>query len=140
MSAEQEAYVLALTVELDITGAIQLEMLDDPDRAAAVLAHAMLPRKIRNRAAFATANWKSGFDPRTSPKPVQELLEGEPGPPTLSALEYLWSKPPAVGEMLLPLVAIAVTRAGGFKALQASFYRRERYDENGELVDVIVDT
>lgn len=132
---EQHAYVLAITGQLGIGSFIQQEMLEDPDRAAAVLGHALRAPGIKNRAGFATANWNGGFDPRSSPRPVQKLL-GEPGPPTLSALEYQWSKgPSALGELLLGTMAIAIAQAGGFKELQKTFREIEHYDDNGELLE-----
>lgn len=106
-----------LAAELGITGAVRYEMLADPGRAVAVLEHALALAAIRNRAGFAIANWHSGFDPRPAREP-----ELEEAPPTLADLEYAWSLQPSAGaDFMLGLMSIALSRAGGFRALQAEF-------------------
>ena len=133
MSSELEAARLAsereivevfdLTRELDIGGFVRLEMIAEPDRAVAVLRHAMKAPKIRNRAGFAVSNWKTGFDPRPAGDLVEEEL-AEAGPPALADLEHAWSlQPSPVADALLRAMAAALTAAGGFKQLQREFRR-----------------
>ena len=131
--------VYRLMDELQITGQIRDSMLMDPDRAKAVLEHARAAHSIRNPAAYANSLWRQGYDPRDRYVPPEEL-DDEGGPPSLSALEFAWSRPPSlVGEALMDLMAVAVARHGGFHAMQASFRQRDRYDADGELVERVED-
>jgi hypothetical protein len=123
--SEDELYARAyeLTQELDISGLIRLEMLAEPELAVAVLEHALASPRIRNRAGFAVANWKAGFDPRPS-SPSEEEPELELGPPTLEALEHAWSLEPSPPvSALLAAIAAALTHFGGFAPLQRELYR-----------------
>lgn len=125
MSVEDE--VFELTRELDIGGMPRLEMIADPERAAAVLRHALKAPRIRNRAGFAIANWRAGFDPRPSARPELELELEEGGPPPLWAIEHAWAIGTPLAEECLRAMAIAIGRAGGF----ASIDRATRYDLDG---------
>lgn len=104
-----------LTGELFIIGQVRDQMRADPERAAAVLTYALGAPRIRNRAGYAVAAWRSGFDPRPAqPPPAAEL-----GPPSLAALEHAWSlEPSPVIHVWLQAMAVAIARAGGFKNLQ----------------------
>lgn len=117
--------VFELTKALDIGGTMRLEMLAEPERAAAVLRHAAKAPRIRNRAGFAVANWRAGFDPR--PANVPELVEDEladAGPPDLATIEHAWSlQPSPVADAMLRAMAACLSRYGGFASLQREFRR-----------------
>jgi len=127
-----EQRVAQLLDELRVEGSIRREMLDEPRAAYAILVYVQdLP--VKNPATQAIRFWAQ----RRRPQPP---LEG--GPPTLSALEFAWSRDtlpdgepnPAVSA-LLKLMAAAITRHGGFAQLQASFHERQWFDPStGELL------
>jgi hypothetical protein len=126
---EERADVAELLDELVILSPrLRSEMLKSPGRALAVLRSARLTPGIHNRAAFAIARWRAGADPRPprarAPR-AEELAEDYAEPPTLSALEQVWSRDPSpVGDLLLRIMAIAIARAGGFGQLQRAFLER----------------
>lgn len=125
--------------ELDITsGALREAMLNDPERARAVLQHAKGSVGIRNPASFAIANWRAGFDPRGRSERSEERELDEQAP-TLSAIELAWhleERGSAVAPFVLAMMLAAIARNGGFRpVLEAGFRLRERYDDDGELVE-----
>jgi hypothetical protein len=138
---QSRARVRRLTAELGIVSdAITAAMLDDPGRAVRVLDRAKTARGIRDRAAFAVGMWRNGWGlpAPVLPPPVSDFDEG--GPPSLSALEYAWSRgwggrdDHAVGDALLYLMAAALAKHGGFRQLQAHMRTVQRYDDEGELL------
>lgn len=60
-------------------------------------------------------------------------------PPTISALEYLWSRPSLPAYALEQLMAAAIARAGGFDSLRPSFRYCDIYDDHGELIGRVVE-
>lgn len=132
-----KARALDLLDELGIYGRLREEMLRDPERAIAVLEYAVGEPGIQNPASFAISSWRRGDDPRkrsASARAREELPQEQP--PTLSALEYAWSREgSAVGGALLKMMSHSIERAGGMvKVLEAGWLWRERYDEDGELL------
>jgi hypothetical protein len=121
--------VFELTRELDIGGMVRIEMIAEPDRAVAVLRHAMRA-KVRNRAALGVANWKSGFDPRDPDWLVDgDDDDGPPGPPNLATLEHAWSnliddegKESRAFAALLAMMGAVVGVHGGFRPLLEKAY------------------
>jgi hypothetical protein len=110
------------------------EMLDNPGRAIAVLEHARRARGIRNPASFAIARWRAGADPRIRARQPASLASHlashldemeATGAPTLEALEFAWhleDESSPVAEPMLRLLACAIERNGGMRAvLERSF-------------------
>jgi len=125
--------VADLTDELGIFGPVRDSMLDDPILAREALETARRKRRARNPAALAIALFRQAL--ARAPRPVDEP---EPGPPSLSALEFLWSLEPThpgTAQALLPLFSAVIGRFGGFRALHDSFGQRDRYDAAGELAE-----
>jgi hypothetical protein len=107
--------------ELEITGLVRREMLAEPERALLIVEAAGRARGVHNRAAFTIARWKARAQTKPASAPAPEL---EAIPPTLESLEYLWGRrPTVVGDLILKLIAAALERHGGFRALQADFHR-----------------
>ena len=134
-----KARVLDLVDELAIlSDRLRAEMLADPERAIAVLEYALDEPNVKNPASFAIASWRTGADPRrrSSSSSAREELPTEE-PPTLSALEYAWSRERSpIGETLLRMMAFSIERNGGATAmLTAGWFWRERFDVDGELVE-----
>jgi hypothetical protein len=117
---QADELVVELMDELGIVGTIRAQMLADAGRARAVLAHAKASNGVRNPAAFAIANWRARFDPRGRVivgAPPRELVEE---PPTLAALEYVWSLPATpVTAAIERMMTVAIERNGGARALLA---------------------
>lgn len=115
---EPDELVVRLLDELGVTSpAIRGEMLRNVDRARAVLIHARDSFGIRNRAAFAIATWRVKADPRPTSYGA-ELAELEEQAPTLEALEHVWSLEASPWrESLLAMMAVAIERNGGARAL-----------------------
>jgi hypothetical protein len=116
---QSDADVVELLDELGIVGAIRGQMLADADRARAVLRHAKASDGIRNRAAFAIANWRARFDPRgrglAGVDGPAELVEE---PPTLDALEYAWSLDDSpIAQAVVRMMTVSIERNGGARAL-----------------------
>jgi hypothetical protein len=101
--------------ELGILGAVRSQMLADPARARAVLVHAKSSSGIRNRAAFAIANWRARFDPRGREPGAQLRLVEEA--PTLDALELAWSLDSPIAREVVRMMTAAIERTGGARAL-----------------------
>jgi hypothetical protein len=116
--------------ELGITGTPVFEMWADPERAVAVLRHAKKGTGLRNRAAFAVANWQTGFDPRPSTRPEPPAEQEHSEPPSLSGLEYMWSVPQTKAiEYLLEAAGEVIALAGGFNAaIRPTFDEIEHFD------------
>lgn len=132
-----KARALELLEELDISsGILRGEMLAEPERAIAVLEYAIAQPGIRNAASFAIAQWRRGDDPRRSRRTLEaeELVEE---PPTLSALEFAWSRQASpIGATLIAMMGYSIERNGGASAmLAAGWWSRELYDEDGDLVE-----
>ena len=144
LDASEEAWdrerLFSLLDELGIeSGRIRASMLEDADRAIAVLEHAKGSSGIRNPASFAIANWRAGFDPRARRSIQAPRVELEEAAPALSAIELAWhleERGSQAAIFVLTLMSSAIGRTGGFRpVLEAGFHVRERYDENGELVE-----
>jgi hypothetical protein len=110
-----EAAVVELMDELGILGSIRSQMLGDLGRARAVLVHAKSSSGIRNRAAFAIANWRARFDPRGRAEGAQLRLVEEA--PTLDALELAWSLDSPIAREVVRMMTVAIERTGGARAL-----------------------
>lgn len=104
-----------LLEQLDITGRIRAEMVEEPERALRVLEAAIRARGARNRAALAVSRWQA--EPFDAPRPLPQRIEVDE-PPTLAALEHAWSTSPNVQQMVLPLIARGIERHGGFQRLK----------------------
>lgn len=135
-----KARALDLMDELGIlSGRIRDAMLEDVERAVAVLQHAKSAPHVRNPASLAIANWRRGADPRPRARSRTFELEREvtEQPPTLSALEFAWSRDRSpIGGALIAMMGYAIARSGGASAmLAAGWWTRERYDVDGELVE-----
>jgi len=113
---------------LDIFGAMRSEMLGDPDRAFALVDMVKRQKGLRNPGGFAVARWRDGYG-RLRAVPPAEPVELPDEPPTLSAIEYAWSREPSIAmQACLTLMAAAVRRHG-FHVVQRSFHERERFDD-----------
>jgi len=143
MNVDDRARVYELAERLDIDGPVLTEMLAEPGRATVVLEKAVRARGIRNRAALAVSQWRKPRPRLAAASPEEQAgaeLELEPEPPTLSAIEYLWSQDPSPPMLALErLLAAAVDEAGGFAAVASTFRQREHYDADGELVERLTD-
>jgi len=112
--------------ELAIVGSIRDEMTDDPEAALRLVARARRARGIHNPAAFLIAQWRSrrAPPPRVPSGTPLEEVELDEGPPDLDTIEQAWSLSPPVRELVLRLLAVAITRHGGFQQMRADFERR----------------
>jgi hypothetical protein len=134
---------LRVHAALDELGVVSLDvrasMVDEPELALRLCEHAAAQRGLRDRAAYVVARWRRRHDPGAIPTPQlaqPDDPEREPGPPSLSSLEYLWSLDD--GEVstaaLERLLALAIARHGGCHALlERSFGWREHFDVDGVL-------
>jgi hypothetical protein len=131
------ARALELMAELGIYGRVRVEMLADVDRAVSVL-EAAKSSGARNRAALATVLWRQGAASTPPPAEVDEPTEE---PPTLSALEFAWSREASpIHSTLLAMMGYSLARRGGFeRMLRDGWWWRERYDDCGELVSRTLD-
>lgn len=126
---ERKALAHGLMDELGIYGRMREEMLDDLERAIAVLSTARDASGARNRAALAIANFRRGADPRPATPAREELVEEAP---SLSALEYAWAHQwtSPIGETLIRMMGYAIERNGGASAmLAAGWWTREAFDD-----------
>lgn len=135
-----KARALDLLDELGIGGKVRDEMIADPARAIAVLERAASSAHVKNPAALAIANWKRGHGKPHGRSRLDELDETPEQPPTLSALEYAWSRARSpIGESLLSMMAFSIERNGGATAmLTAGWWWDEHYDEGGNLVERVL--
>jgi len=133
--------VAQLMDEIGLQGSIRSEMLASPREAYPVLIFVVDMPHTKSRAIQARRWWA-----KRKPEPRPAPLAGE-GPPTLSALEFAWSRDtlpdgepnPAV-TALLKLMAAAITRHGGFAQLQAQMRERQWFDpRTGELLHTFRD-
>ena len=114
-----KARTCELMDELAIAGNVRDAMLGEPERARAVLEHAIASSGIRNPAAFAIVNFRKGFDPRARVVVAAraELVEEAP---TLAALELAWQledEGSIVAPYVLRLMRSAIERTGGARRL-----------------------
>ena len=125
--------VADLTDELGIFGRARDSMLADPVRARDSIEQARRKTRVRNPAALAIALFRQAVDRGRLAEPE---VDADPGLPTLSAIELLWSMEPSkTSETLLGVVSAAIGGRGGFAAIKDSFRQRDRYDALGELVE-----
>lgn len=99
--------------ELDIIGEPRAAMIDDPERAVPILESARRARGVRSVAAIAIARFRRPEPP--APEPEPELVDAPPG---LADLEQVWSLGEFTQATMLPLMAAAITRHGGFAAIK----------------------
>jgi hypothetical protein len=123
--------------DLEVAPSVRDEMVADPEAALKVLGGARQAKGVRNLAAFVTSRWKQY---RARPRlpfqaPPPDPAEYVPGPPTLSALEYAWSRDPSpMMDALLAAMAASIGQHGGFEAMRPGFGSRQRFNADGELV------
>src|SRR6187399_131215 len=91
--------LLEACMRVGFTQGQRLELEADPTRALAIIEHAETQHALKSIAGFTLARYRQGFDPRSTPssstvKSSPREREPEPveQPPTLSALEYAWSR------------------------------------------------
>jgi len=137
--------LLEACMRIGLAGSPVRELELDPERALAIIEYAERQHALKSIAGFAIARYRAGFDPRSSsnvkssatstprePEPVEQ-------PPTLSAIEYAWSRErsPMI-ESVLGMMGVAIGRsADGFEGvLRRGWFERERYDADGDRVSV----
>ena len=138
--------LLEACMRIGLAGSPVRELELDPARALAIIEYAERQQALKSIAGFAIARYRSGFDPRSTafadvgPRSrAQATREPEPveAPPTLSAIEYLWSRTPSpMLESVARMMGVAIGRseAGLEGVLRDGWWSRERYDDGGELI------
>ena len=139
--------LLEACMRIGLSGSTQRELEADPARALAIIEYAERQQALKSIAGFAVARFRAGYDPRSSPssssRKSSAMREREPepveSPPTLSAIEYAWSRErsPMI-ESVLGMMGVAIGRsADGFEGvLRRGWFERERYDGEGDRVSV----
>ena len=119
----------------EVVGPVRAEMVADPERALRIAEHVLNSRGVRKAGALMIHLWRqSSATPEAPEAPEAE----ESAPPTLSALEYAWSRDgygTPLFDTLLGAMASAIAAAGGFAAIRESFTERELYDPDGNLLE-----
>lgn len=110
---EARARLYRILDELEIDGTVRAEMGLEPELALAIVTEARKRKRVRNMAGYVVTRW------RKRPRGLEPGPLLEPGPPSLEALEYVWSAPhTATREALLAMLAAAIGLGGGFARMR----------------------
>lgn len=119
----------------EIVGPLRADMVADPERALRIAERVINAQGIRRPGAYMNTLWRQSSGQLTQTA-APLAPEPEAGPPTLSAVEFAWSRDASpMLDALLDAMASAIAAAGGFASIRESFSYVESYDSDGNLLE-----